>query len=103
MFITYSRNGIPIRITQERWKHITNRHPEMEDQKTKVMETISAPDLVLAGDFGELLAARLYPKTPLTKKYLIAAYKEISSEDGFLLTAYFANLPSKRRKILWKR
>lgn len=102
MIITYSKNAIPIRITQERWEHITRRHPEIENQKEKVIEAISNPDVVLAGDFGELLAVRFYPKTPLTEKHLVVAYRELSRQDGFILTAYFTNLYSKRRKVLWK-
>ncbi|MDI6807832.1 MAG: hypothetical protein QME66_02470 [Candidatus Eisenbacteria bacterium] len=102
MIVTYSKSTVPIRISQERWEHITRRHPEMLNQKRKVIETISNPDLILAGDFGELLAVRLYSKTPLTRKYLVAACKEISNKDGFLLTAYFTNAPLKRRKVLWK-
>jgi hypothetical protein len=103
MLIAYSKSGIPIRITRERWSHITNRHPEMENQKEKVLETIAEPDLIQAGDFGERLASRLYPRTPLTRKYLTVAYREIGSEDGFLITAYFAKAPSQRRKVIWKR
>lgn len=66
------------------------------------METISNPDIIQMGDFGELLAVRFYTKTPLTKKHLIVAYKEVSSQDGFILTAYFARSPSDRRRIIWK-
>lgn len=68
MIAIYSKNSVPIRITQERWEHITRRHPEMFGQKEKVMETISNPDIIQMGDFGELLAVRFYTKTPLTKK-----------------------------------
>lgn len=102
MLVAYSKNGCPIRITQERWEHIARRHPELHDQKEKVIETISTPDLIQAGDFGERLAVRFYPETPLTRKHLIVIYRELSSADGFVLTAYFANAPSKRRKVLWK-
>ncbi|MER3446991.1 MAG: hypothetical protein C4291_09180 [Candidatus Dadabacteria bacterium] len=75
----------------------------MKKQKEKVVETISNPDLIQSGDFGKLLAVRFYPKTPLTKKYLIVAYKEISTQDGFLITAYFTNALSQRREVIWKR
>lgn len=102
MIVVQSKNDVPIRITQERWEHIERRHPEMEGQKEKVAETISNPDLVQKGDFGELLAVKLYPTTPLTRKHLVVAYKEVSNEDGFLLTAYFTGLPSKRRQVIWK-
>jgi hypothetical protein len=78
-------------------------YPEMKNQKEKVVETISNPDLIQSGDFGELLTVRFYPKTPLTKKHLIVAYKEISTQDGFLITAYFTNALSQRREVIWKR
>ncbi len=102
MLIVRSRNKIAIRITQERWDHIERSHPEMAAQKEKVVETISNPDLIQSGDFGELLAIKFYPTTPLTKKYLVVAYKEIPDQDGFVLTAYFTSSPSKRRQVIWK-
>jgi len=71
----------------------------MNAQMEKVIETISEPDLLQTGDFGEILALRFFSKTLVTQKYLTAAYREISATDGFLLTAYFTNSPSKRRKI----
>ncbi len=103
MIVIYSKNSVPIRITEERWKHITRRHPEMVSQKGKIEETVSNPDIIQEGDFGELLAVRFYPKTPLTKKHLVVAYKEVPKQDGFILTAYFTGAPSKRRRVLWKR
>ena len=103
MIVIYSKNTIPVRITEERWGHITRRHPEMSTQKEKVEETISNPDIIQGGDFGELLAIRHYSKTPLTRKYLVAAYRELPKKEGFILTAYFTGAPSKRRRILWKR
>jgi len=42
-----------------------------------ILETIESPDLIFAGDFGELIATRLFEKTPVTfNKYLIAVEKE---------------------------
>ena len=58
---------------------------------------------ILDGDFGELLAVKLYAKTPVSEsKYIIVAYKEITYVDGFIITAYFSRRLSKRRKIIWK-
>ena len=99
MIILYSKGKVPIRLTQERWDHITSRHPEIQNQKKKVEETISDPDLVQKGDFGELLAVRFYSSA----KCIIVAYKESTATDGFVLTAYFTNAPSKRRQVIWKR
>ena len=68
MIIVKSINHTPIRLTLERRKHITTRHPEMDGQKERVLENLTEPYLVQEGDFGELLAARFYEKTPLTSK-----------------------------------
>lgn len=92
-----SINGVPIRLTDERWEHIATRHPEMASQKEKVFETLGAPDLIQAGDFGTLMAAKRYGD-----KYLVVVYREVSADDGFVITSYFAEELSKRRRTLWK-
>jgi hypothetical protein len=58
MIVIYSRNQVPIRLTQERWEHILRRHPEMANQKDRVLETLSDPDLIQQGDLDTLLAIR---------------------------------------------
>jgi len=72
-------------------------------ERARVMETLSAPDLVQKGDWGELLAIRFYERNPVTRKHLVVAYRELGDGDGFVLTAYFARRPSARRVTLWKR
>ena len=101
--VATSRNGVPIRLTDERWTHITSRHPEMNDQRERVLETLQEPDMIQQGDFGESLAIRHYLQTPLTSKFMVVAYREFSSDDGFVLTAYFTSRPSVRRVTIWKR
>jgi hypothetical protein len=103
VLIVHSHNGVPIRLTEERWQHVMHRHPDMETQREWALETLVEPDMIQEGDFGTLLAARLYPETPLTRKYLVVVYRETNSEDGFVLTAYLASQLSARRDTLWKR
>lgn len=103
MILVKSKNNVPIRLTVERWSHIVKRHPEMEGQKERVLETITYPGMIQEGDFGEFLALRHYESTPLTSKFLVVVYREIGGSDGFVVTAYFTNRPSERRKILWKQ
>lgn len=103
MLIVYSRNGVPVRLTEERWRHIVRRHIEMSAQRERILETVAEPDMIQKGDYGELLAIRFYPETPLTSKFLVVAYQEVSSVDGFILTAYLTSRPSSRRETLWKR
>lgn len=103
MLITYSVESVPVRLTTERWEHIRRRHPEMSLQQRRVIETVREPTEVFQGDFGTKLAARFYRRTPLTSKYLIVAYKEIGTTDGFILTAYLARRLPTWRQRLWKR
>jgi len=59
--------------------------------------------MIVGGDYGELLAIKLYKKTPVTQnKYLIIVYKETSNLDGFILTAYFSRGLNKKRSVIWK-
>jgi hypothetical protein len=101
--IISSRGGVAIRLTEERWTHIRENHPEVEGMRDAVLETVSDPDMIQAGDSGELLAIRRYAETRLTSKYLVVPYREISAEDGFVLTAYLTSRPSALRRVQWKR
>ncbi len=102
MLIVRSYNHVPIRLTDERWIHIRNRHPEMENLREAILETVPKPEIIQQGDYGELLAIRFYPETSLTSKYLVVVYREVSPDDGFILTAYLTNRPSGRRTEIWK-
>ena len=103
MGITHSRNGVPVRLTEERWLHIISRHPEMTNCRAMLLETVAEPDYVQQGDFGELLAVRAYEEELEPGRVVVVAYREVAPDDGFVLTAYVADRSSSRRKIIWKR
>jgi hypothetical protein len=103
MLIVRSKSGVQIRLTDERWQHIAARHPEMSQLREQVLETLSEPDMIQVGDIGELLAVRHWPATPLPRKFMIVAYREVELTDGFILTAYLTSRPSKARQVLWRR
>jgi hypothetical protein len=75
----------------------------MNTMRQHVLQTIADPDRIQEGDFGELIAVRLYPETSLTRKHVVVPYKEVSRMDGFVLTAYLATRVSERRRTTWKR
>ena len=102
MYLTQSKDGIPLRLTQERLGHIVRNHPEMEGQEDKILETVSEPDYIQQGDDETKIAVRLYPHTPLTRKFAVVVYRELQN-DGFIITSYFASQSAQWRKILWKR
>ena len=103
MEIIRSHAGVPIRLTDERWKHISRNHPEVAPMLQEILETIAEPDVIQEGDSGELIAIRMYERTPMTSKFLIVPYREVSKEDGFVLTAYLTSRPSSSRSVVWKR
>jgi hypothetical protein len=101
LFVDYE--GRNIRLSEERWKHIQERHPETVGKEKFIEETISMPDFIQEGTKGELLAIRKYKKTPITEnKYFVVVYK-LQKIDGFLVTSYFTRRPSFRRKLIWKK
>lgn len=79
MLIVYSQNGVPVRLTAERWQHITCHHPEMAEQQDRALETLVKPELIQQGDYGALLAIRFYAETPLTSKFLVVVYRDVKS------------------------
>ena len=53
-----SKNGVPIRLTAERWSHVTEEHCELAGYRLEVLQCVTDPERVLAGGAGELLAVR---------------------------------------------
>ena len=56
MDIAYSVNGVPIRLTEERWTHIVENKPYMKAYYAKVLATIENPTWILRGYAGALVA-----------------------------------------------
>jgi len=101
MIVVRDAWGVPIRLAEERWHHVEHRHPEMAGEMKRVVETLGSPDYVVEGDWGSLMAVRLYERTPLTRKHCVAVYRQTSAADGFLATAYFASLVPRWRRVVW--
>lgn len=92
--IAISRSGITIRLPDERWEHIVERHNILADKQQFVLDTLSKPDLILAGNEGALMALReLEPD-----RWLVVVYRE-ENEDGFVITAF----PTRRINSLNRR
>jgi len=98
MDIAYSVNKVPIRLTYERWYHITENHDDLASYYYDVLETVENPESVMQGNKGTLKATKNISK----HKWLVVIYKELSKEDGFIITAYFLAKRPKGKRI-WQR
>jgi len=98
MEIVYSINGVPIRLTDERWIHIVENHDDLAGHYDDVLAIIENPDLILPGYGKSLIAIRGAGRG----QYLAVVYRELSVDDGFIITAYFTT-KIDRRKAKWRR
>lgn len=102
MEIVISKNEVPVRLTEERWEHITKNHDYMASYYFELLETIADPDLIVEGNYKELIAVKKLGKA---HKYLVVIYKEVSKNDGFVITSFLTKRLNqiKRRKMLWQK
>ncbi|NOR52975.1 MAG: hypothetical protein GQ536_02660 [Candidatus Aminicenantes bacterium] len=96
MEIAYSVNGVPIRLTYERWFHITENHDDLASYYFEVLETVESPDFIMRGNKDSLKATKNMGKD----KWLVVIYREVSKTDGFIITAYFLDKKAKG-DVIW--
>ena len=101
MDVVKSKNGVPIRLTEERWIHITEEHSEMAGYYFEVLETVKEPEAIYEGKMGECIAVREIEKG----KYIVVVYRELSKEDGFVITAFLTRRKKQleRRRKIWQK
>ena len=100
MNVVKSVNGIPIRMTYERWFHVIENHDDLAGRFSEILNTVEYPDYVIKG-YGDALVAL---KELESRKYFAVVYKELSNEDGFIITAYITSkIKIEKQVILWQR
>ena len=95
-----SRNGIAIRLTEERWQHIVEEHAEVAPFRSEVMKAVAEPICVFAGAAGELLGVRELELE--LGKFIVVVYRELEG-DGFVITAFLTRRMRslERRRQIW--
>jgi hypothetical protein len=96
--VGYSINGVPIRLTHERWYHIVENHDDLASYFFEVLELIENPEFVVRGNQGSFKAVKNMGKN----KWLVVVYRELSKSDGFVITAYFLD-QKPRGGVVWKQ
>ena len=101
MDYAFSKNNHRIRLTSERWFHITEGHSEVAGYYYEILETINNPGFVYNGNQGELLAV----KEISPGKFLVVVYKETEDKDGFVITAFLSKKINyfSNKQLLWKK
>ncbi|MDA3898183.1 MAG: hypothetical protein PF482_18770 [Desulfobacteraceae bacterium] len=100
MDILKSINEVPIRLTDERWVHIVENHDDLAGFYDEIIDIIEYPEYIIKGYRDALIALRQIRKG----KFLCVVYKEITAEDGFVITAYFSSkILLDREEIIWQQ
>jgi hypothetical protein len=94
--IAYSVNSVPIRLTDERWEHIVSNKPYMYAYDDALLQAIEKPSVILRGYTGSLIAVLSLSRN----NFLHVVYKEVSADDGFVITAYVAR-NYNRDQVIW--
>jgi len=98
--IVVSKNGVPIRLTVERWIHIVENHDDLAGHYDDVLGAIEEPDYIIEGYEKALIALKEIKEY----KFLAVVFKEVSKEDGFIITAYFTSkIKLEKEMILWQK
>src|ERR1041384_5194533 len=93
----YSINNVPIRLTDERWEHIVDRHPYMTTYYETMLAAVEGPEYILRGQRGTLQAVVSLSR----RSFLHVMYRELHSDDGFIISAYIKPRLN-RRLIIWR-
>lgn len=103
MSYAISKNNTSIRLTDERWQHITTGHPEVAGYYYEILDTIENPEIIYEGNNTAKIAVKKIQER--NDKFVVVLYKEINIADGFIITAYFSNKQQefKKKKVLWKQ
>lgn len=66
----------------------------------EIVSVLEEPDYIIKGYKGALIALRRFIKD----KFLAVVYKEVSKEDGFVITAYrTSKLKLEKEVIIWQK
>jgi hypothetical protein len=96
--IADSVNGVPIRLTDERWEHILDSHPELAAYREAILDAVEDPDYILTSRRGALTAVVVLGR----RAFLHVFYVEKSRRDGFIISALVEDKLSKA-KIIWRK
>lgn len=88
-FEIINNSGRIIHLSQERWTHITIKHPYMSNYLIEVKETIKNPHKIVSHEMGNLFDYYSYYKHRKGKLKFLKVVVKYLNGSGFILSAYF--------------
>jgi hypothetical protein len=102
-YTAFSIHQISIRLTNERWRHISVGHPEMAAYIDQILDCVENPEIVYQGNEDEFIAVKTLDNEKL--KFIVVVYKESFDNDGFIITSFITNKLAylHNKQVLWKQ
>ena len=89
VFEANDKTSRKIRLSKERWNHITKKHPYMTNYLNEIKETINSPDKIVFHEIGNLFDYYKYHKHKESKLKFLKVIVKYLNGNGFILSAYF--------------
>jgi hypothetical protein len=87
-------DGTRVVLSEERWRHIVFRHPELKDKKGLVLSAVSDPDEVYVDASG---AVHVLKRVGVVSDFLVVIYSG-EGQRGYIRTAYYTSNARKTRR-----
>lgn len=86
--------GVEVVLSEERWRHIVFRHPELKDKAKLVLSAVSGPDEAYLDGTG---AVHVLKRVGGVSDFLVVIYS-VEGERGYIRTAYYKSSRRKARR-----
>ena len=87
VFKIRDKSGRDIYLSKERWKHIQQEHPRINNLE-EIKETITTPLKITPSKYDLENVRYYYSYNKNIKRYLFVAVKYLNG-DGFIITSYY--------------
>lgn len=87
VFRIVDKTGRVIRLSSERWRHIRDEHPRVNDLY-ELQRALQLPLRIMASKYEPERAAKYYRYIKELGRYLLVAVKYLNGE-GYVITAFF--------------
>jgi hypothetical protein len=92
-------DGKKVVLSQERWRHIILRHPELKSASELILEVVAHPDELYIDPTGAFHALK---RVNGLSDFLVVIYSV--NDEGYIRTAYYtSNMRKTRRYRAFKK